>query len=530
MHPWYYARSAKRLAHASAVAILLPVLFVGGSGCRANQEDLRRWEDTVHGPEKIRAVLTHDKYDVKLRTEAALALVRMKPRAGRHIGVSMLGESLAQVQGQARESILSGLVAGLVAELSKPPPAGQAGQPAPADASYAFKDAAFSLLSAKEPVLITDPALQANLKSALVSWAMADFEHRFDNRSQTYGMDQVFQYIGPEAATGLPALMTKGARKLDALTGIVVSVGDAKTKEAASAALVRVASYVNSPEWTAAKKPELEAANAASKLQPTEKQFQAQLAQYQEEELQRVFTSMRRLGGRPAVDWLLAFAANTSETEKKRQLALAALEMRLDKGNPDDIRRILEIATRDAPDAVLDQVLRRLGELPREQAVPKLYELFATDKWKVRRAAASALLRLSTGKDLEEFMSKLASATKDFGMSEALTYGTLFAELKDLKPAEALRRWLGKAPIPVRTSAISYYYASGTPADLPALEPLAKDGTRIPACERDPECKWACETVAEGAQVKETKELKTVGEYVKYCVLPAVRARTTAAR
>ena len=526
MHPWYSAPSARWLARAAVMAALLPAgALLGLGGCRANQEDLRRWESTAHGPEKITAILTHAKYDVALRTEAALALVRMKPRAGRQIGVGMLSEALPKVEAEARPQVLSGLVAGLVAELMKPPPAAQAGQAAPADESYAFKDAAFALLTAKDPALITDPALQASLESALVSWAMADFEHRFDNRSQTYGMDQVFQYIGAKGAVGLPNLITKGSRKLDAIVGIVASVGDAKTKEAGSAALVKVATYVNSPEWMAAKKPELEAANAASKLQPTQAQFQAQLAQFQEEELLRVFGAMRKLGGRPAIDWLLAFAANASETEKKRQAALAALELRLDKDNPEDLRRILAIAAHDAPDAVLDQVFRRLGELPREQASSKLYELFSSEKWKVRRAAVSTLLRMSTAKNLDEIMSKLALATKNFAMPEALTYGALLGELKELEANKALRRWLTGAPIPVRTSAISYYYGSGTSADVSFLEPLAKDGARIPACDSDPDCKWACEVAKEGTQERETKELKTVGEFVKLCVLPAVRQR-----
>ncbi|WP_437295798.1 hypothetical protein [Sorangium sp. So ce426] len=517
---------------AGAAGLLLLCLATAGaglatSGCRVNENDIHRWETTAHGPDKLRAVLFHDKYDGSLRVEAATSLIRMKPRQGRRVGIGIMVETLATMAPEARQSIVAALVPSIIAELRKPPPVAQPGQPLPQDTSFPYKDAAYAMLTSDRTVIIADEGLKEGLKAALIDWAMADFEHRLEDRSQAYGMEQLLRFIGPAAVAGLPKLMTREAKRLDQLASLVAEYGDPPTKEAASANLVAIARFVTSSEWTAVKKPELQAANAASKLSPTEKQFEAQLAQYQEEELFRVFGSMKKLGGRPSVDFLLGFAANKEQPEKRRQAALAALEGRLDRNNPSDIQRILEIATADAPDAVLDQAFRRVGEMPRELVVEKLYGLFKTDKWKIRRAAAATILKMSTAKHIDEFMGRLPDGkdSKGFAMPEALTYGAALGDLKEGSPVEALKKHFAAGPAAVRTSAIAYYFTFGTAADLPAVKPLEGDTTRVPVCEADPDCKWACEVQKEGSTERELRDVKTVGEFVQYCIEPAMQDR-----
>ena len=56
-------------------------------GCRTSTDDIERWTTTSQGPRKLVAVLTHDKYPIELRVEAAMALVRMAPRNGRRTGI-----------------------------------------------------------------------------------------------------------------------------------------------------------------------------------------------------------------------------------------------------------------------------------------------------------------------------------------------------------------------------------------------------------------------------------------------------------
>lgn len=527
------AARRRRFATSLALGVATALAAFAMSGCRVSDDDVHRWENTARGPDKLAAVLLHDKYDVPLRVEAAVSLIRMKPRQGRRIGIGIVVDTLAQslVTPEARQQIIAKLVPEIIAELKKPPPVGQVGQASPPDGSYPYKDAAYALLNAERTVIIADQGLKESLKQALIDWAMADFEHRLENRTQLYGMEQLLRYLGAPSVVGLPKLMTRDARHLDQMAALISELADAKTKDAASAGLVAIATYVTSNEWIKIKTPELQTANAASRLEPKPDQFKAQLAQYQEEDLFRVFGALKKVGGRPAVDFCLGFAAQKDQSEKRRSAALAALEGRLDRNNPEDVRRILQIASTDAPDVVLDGAFRRIGEMPRDRVVDDLYKLFKIDtKWKIRRAAAMTLLQMSTVKHVDEFMGKLPEgAAKGFSMGEAFTYGAAFKDLKDGDPLAAIKKWFTTGSPAARTSAIAYYYTYGTSADLPTLQPLEGDKDSVPVCDTDPDCKWSCEVAKEGAKdpakEREAKDIKTVGDFVRFCIEPAVRER-----
>ena len=519
-----------RYARIVAISLAVAGAALVTTGCRVNEDDIHRWESTAHGPDKLRAVLAHEKYDHGLRVEAALSLIRMKPRQGRRVGIQIMVDTLAGISPESRQAIVTSLVPAIVAELKKPPPAAQAGQNSPPDNSYPYKDAAYAMLTNDRTVIVSDESLKQSLKSALIEWAMADFEHRLDNRTQSYGMEQLLRFIGPESVAGLPKLLTRDVKRLDQISSLISELGDQKTKDAASTALVAIATYVTSPDWIKVKTPELQAANAASKLEPTPEQFNAQLAQYQDEELFRVFGAMKKIGGRPSIDFALKFGGDSKQGEKRRQAALAALEGRLDRNNPEDVKRILAIAMSDSPDVVLDQAFRRIGEMPRDQVVSKLYEMFRTDKWKVRRAAASTVLKMSTVKDIDEFMGRLpeGAAAKGFAMAEALGYGAQLGDLKEGKPLDALRKYFRSGGATARATALGYYFTYGTTADLPAVQEFETEKVQVPVCETDPDCKWSCEIQKEGSKdpkERDTKDIKTVGEFVRYCIEPAMKER-----
>jgi hypothetical protein len=181
------------------------------------------------------------------------------------------------------------------------------------------------------------------------------------------------------------------------------------------------------------------------------------------------------------------------------------------------------------PDVVLDQAFRRAGELPREVVIEKLYDLFKTDKWKIRRAAAATALRISTAKHIPEFLGRLPKgAAKGFAMPEALSYGALFGELKEGSPRDEVGKFLTTGSPAARTSALAYYFSYGTAADLPVVQPLEGDRGEVPVCETDPDCKWSCEVPKEGAadpKEREVKDIKTIGDFVRFCVEPAMRER-----
>src|SRR5882724_3918289 len=115
-------------------AITVAAVLTLASGCRTSEEDVHRWANTAQGPRKIVAVLTHDKYPIDLRIDAAETLVSMKPRGGRRIGIQGTDEqaglidALAQLAPAARTVLISRLVPKLQTEMAKPPAVAPPGQ------------------------------------------------------------------------------------------------------------------------------------------------------------------------------------------------------------------------------------------------------------------------------------------------------------------------------------------------------------------------------------------------------------------
>jgi hypothetical protein len=287
-----------------------------------------------------------------------------------------------------------------------------------------------------------------------------------------------------------------------------------------------VAQKTASEDWIKQKAPAVEAANKASKLNPKPEQFRAQLEQYQEEELLRVFASMKRIGGAPSCAFLVGFAQNKANSEKKRAASIAALQGNLDRNDAASASAMLAIASApDTPDQVRDVALQRVGEFPRQLVVEKLYTLFGDENWKVRWVAAELILKMSDTVQLSEFFDKIGRA-EGMSITEPLRYGALISEMKGPKtPEEAVKpRLAAHNPVPARLTALGYYYQVGTPNQLSDLSGFAEDKAKTPECKKDAkECEWKCE-VASGDK-QETKDITTVGEFFEFCVKPAMEKR-----
>ncbi|MBI4699674.1 MAG: hypothetical protein HY744_00670 [Deltaproteobacteria bacterium] len=510
------------------------LLFAWGiAGCRVDLADVHRWESTANGPEKLKAIIVHDKYSTELKVEAAMALVRMKPRAGRGVGIKILVEDgLPALSPEARQRVLARLIPEVVKELDRPPPVAQAGQPAPPDGSFKYKDAAYRMLTFETKQIVADPELKAQLEDALVRWAEADFMRRMNDRSQAYSMEQMLRTIGARSVVGLPKLLAKDSETKDItkIAGIIAKLGDAKTKDVASARLVEVGRHVGSDAWRKAKESEMKEANRRAKMMPTDKQFQEQMSTYQNETLLAVYSSMKDVGGSAVIEFCLQVAEEKKADEKRRQAALAALEGNLDRKATKQIDRILAVAAGETPDVVLDQAFRRLRELPREKVIDKLYDLLKTDRWKLRRAAAGTVLQMSTVQHIDEFLDRLdQNFTKNFNLTEGITYGAYLGDLKEGDPHEAVVKRLEKGMAPSRLTVIGFFYDHGKEADVALLRKLQEDKTKTPTCEGDG-CDWKCEVLKTPGDPKsrEAKEIKTIGEYARYCIIPAVEDRIAA--
>ena len=525
---------ARRTLGAALVGSALVISALSTSGCRTDGDDIERWTNTTQGPKKLVAVLTHDKYPLELRVEAAMALVKMKPRGGRRVGIlgtddqiGLVG-ALEALQPAEREKIVDAMVPLLEEEMKRPPPKAQAGQPTPPDPSFPYKDAAFALLTHSDGSLVQSEENRKRLRAALTDWCMTDFAVRMDESSQLYGMEQVLRELGAQGVAQLPAQIDANAKKIDKMSDLIAELGDAKAKLEASQNLVKVAQEVDSEHWVKQKAPGVEAANKASKLNPTPEQFKLQLEAYQEEELLRVFSSMKKVGGAPVVDYLLGYAQDKAKPEKRRAAALAALEGNMDKNNPAHVKAVLEIASAsDTPDSIRDVALRRVGELPRKLVVDDLFGLFSNENWKIRWVAAELVLKMSDTSNINEFMRKIGSV-RDMAITEPLRYGALLADLKGKeKPEEIADKYATRNyPVPARLSALGYYYEKGTKDQLSKVEKYADDRSRVPECREDAQdCEWRC-AVGEGKS-QEVKDVSTVGDFVSYCIKPAMEKRSS---
>jgi len=267
-------------------------------------------------------------------------------------------------------------------------------------------------------------------------------------------------------------------------------------------------------------------ANKVQHITAKPEQVEAQLKLYQEQELEKVFTQLKRIGGRPAVDYCLGFAHDKSKSEKMRVDALAAIENRVDKNAPNDVNLIFDIVKDDtAPDKVRGVAMARLGELPKDMILPKLYSLF-DKKWQVRADAERMILRMITTKDLPDFMRHLPQNEKTkIGLSEPLSTGAQILMMDPQggpKPRAILNGFLESKDLGAKLTAVGSYY-QGKKAEASVLAPLESDKSLVPKCDPADQCNWTCDVPKPGSKETESKAVTTVGEFVKWCIEPSLQ-------
>jgi hypothetical protein len=502
-------------------------------GCAVSESDVHRWETTEGGPEKLYAIVTHDKYSWSLREEAALSLIHMRPRNGKRVGLEylVLGYDTPQgrVQGalsvlseEARKRIVDDLAPKLVEMMQQPPPPKPAdGAPVPPDASIPYKDAAFGLLS-HEPPLASDEKTKSDLIASLTQWVQTSFEARVDNSSQQFGVEQIMRFLGAPSVKTLPSTITEASTKNDKACQLIADIGDDETKKRAGEALVVLAKLVDSSAWMDKQRALVQEANAKTHQTPSPQQVNDQLKQYQEQELEKVFTNMRRIGGRPVVEYCLAYARDKGKSDKMRTDALAAIENRVDKNVPGDFQSIFDIIRDPSnPDTVRGVAMARLGELPKEMILAKLYTLFEDKKWQVRLDAAKLVLKTIGTREVPDFMRHLPSDAKTvkMGLSEPIAYGAVIMAMDPKggpKPRDVLNSFLSSPDLGAKLTAAGSYFNVKKAEATPVLS-LENDKTALPKCDPADNCGWEC-TVA-----KEPKTPTTVGEFVKWCIEPSLQ-------
>jgi len=500
------------------------------TGCATDEDDIHRWGRTEQGPTRLVSVLTHDKYALSLRVESAMTLIGMPPRRGRRIGIQMVTEALASLPPTERTKIVDALVPKLLEQMKQPVQRDEQGNPT-GDSTFPYKDAAFAMLTSDQR-LVTNPKLRTEVEDGLASWAMSDFAIRLQARSQQYGVQQVLRALGPKSVEQLPDKIEPGADAIATMAALIAELGTPETKAKAGAKLTQVAKKVASQAWLDEKAPGLREANKIAKIDPGPERFKKQLAGYQKEELTRIFTSMKKVGGKPVVEFLMAYAEDSKNDEQLRATALLAMAGHLDQKDRKMVERLLALGGNDEePVAVRDVAIRRLGELPRKVVINDLFKLFKSDDWKVRALAADLALRMSKPTQVGQFMRRLGATQDGMAITEALIYGQILGEIAPGKAGHKLatRYASSSNPSGVRLAALAYFYHSGSEADLGLLKRLRRDTMSVPRCRSDADdCFWRCEV---GPPDKRSlKTLKTVGDFVRYCVEPAIEERAAQAK
>jgi len=506
------------------------------AGCRVNEGDVKRWEITQRGPHKLVAVITHDKYPIELRTDAAMSLIRMPARGGTKQGIKYLIEKYKNEEGEEREGALNQLspdtrqqlvdrlVPLLIEELKVPPPARTPEGRVPPDLTVPYKDASFALYI-HEPSLISKDETKLALKQALTKWSQTGFEDRIENGSQQYGLEQMMRTLGPESVKILPGLISENTSRIDRIAGLIKDIGDDQAKADLSTALVKLAEKYNSKEWVDSQTKIVKEYNTKQKQTADDSQVAAQVDKIQERRLtEEIFPAMKRIAGKPSVDYLIKYAGDSGKPTSRRKLALAALEGNVDKNSKDQLDHIFAIAKgNEVPDEVRDGAFRRMDEFPKEQTVPKLYSLGDNPKWKVRWVAFDHVLLTMNPKQIPDFMNHLPkSPAVKMGQTEPLGYAATIREKMegDAKAKlDILAPYMNSKELGPKLVALGWYWG-GKKADLKYVQGHEKDNDPLPKCDAADECHWECDVPKPGSKETEPHEVKTVGEWVKVCLVP----------
>src|SRR5262245_50432521 len=96
----------------------LVVLLLGSSACKVTSTDIDYWKGTRKGPGKMVAVMLADKFEMPLRTYAALELVEMERQDVD--GVAEMQRAIQKLEPDARGKIGESLADGLIELMNKP--------------------------------------------------------------------------------------------------------------------------------------------------------------------------------------------------------------------------------------------------------------------------------------------------------------------------------------------------------------------------------------------------------------------------
>jgi hypothetical protein len=416
------------------------------------------------------AVMLADKYDMELRSSAALALVDME----RHDvdGVAELLAGMEKLDGNTRDQIIATLVPGLTKQMSAQDPSADPNQGPPAKQIRA-KDAAFALIT------FANPESRKALTEAVMRWYTADFNGR--SLSGNYSAEQVVRALGSSAATSLvDALNARLPQQaLVKLAELIGQVGNPETKQRAGQKLVAIEAEMQSDAFLEWLKGQIAQQLGGAKADPKRIDEAAKLNREKFID-EGAIPAMAHLADQPEVaNRLLAIAAHKdAKLAERRARALQALE---GKVHEEHLAQLLELALDPSnPAMVQDYAFDRVGDIRSPKAIPPMWPLVTdAEKQRQRWRAGELVLTIGGSNVLSEFFAKLPSGGEvKYEPEELDGYAARMGQMTPLPTAVATAQlsspnWWG------RVIALYFFERKGTDADVPIMSRLLGDAAPV---------------------------------------------------
>ncbi len=447
--------------------LLLSALTAGvmaSSGCRVTNTDIDAWKGTRKGPGKMVAVILANKFDVSLRTYAALGLVEMERQDVD--GVAEMQRAIQKLDGETRDTIVAGLGDGLV-ELMKKAPQTQAPDGAPPAYQIRAKDAAFLLAAAAKP------DVREKLTVAVVGWYTDDFNGR--SLSGNFSAEQVVRGLGASAAKSLiEALSAKLPQQaIVKLAELIGQLGDPAAKERAGQKLVQIEQEMEGPAFLTWLKSQIaDQMKQTGNADPARVEKAAELNRSNFIE-NGALAAMKYLADQPAVAARLLEIASSKDPKltDRRTRALQALE---GKVNADQLDKLLALAL-DAgnPVPVRDYAFDRVGDIHSPRALPPLWPLVQNaEDQRLRWRAAELVLVIGGPSVLADFFAKLpSSAAVSYEPEELDGYAQRMAQMTPA-PHEIALAQLHSPNWWNNIIGLDYFQRKGTEADVAEMSTL----------------------------------------------------------
>ncbi|MEM7604486.1 MAG: hypothetical protein AAF411_03945 [Myxococcota bacterium] len=460
-------------------------------GCKVTAEDVSYWKRTVKGPGKIVAVILADRYELELRTAAAVALVEMDGRDDVD-GVELLQQAMQRLSRTDRETATA-IVNGMTPNMLEMMEAGEAGRDenlGPPLIQIRAKDAAYTLIP------YANGEQRNQLVTGVVGWYAKDFANR--SLSGNYSVEQVVRALGAPAAQQLVQAMTfrMPQRAMVKVAELIGQIGNDETKEQAGQRLVQLETQMESDDmgedsflgWM---KSEI-SASLEDAGRPNDDARVTAIALNNRESfiVTGALPAMKHLASVDAVRNRLLEIALRAPTEGMNPQLTEAIQLRrttallaLD-GNATEAQlpRLLDLALTDT--AVQDVAFDRIADIRSAAAIPRLWPMFQNaaneDLPKRQRWRAGELILALGGADVvAEFLNKLpAEAGAQFEPNELEGYATKMSQMSR-PPTATVEALLSAREWYKRVIALRFIERRGTAADIPRMERLKNDRTEL---------------------------------------------------